>query len=118
TRQRASYCGHQVRRNDGRQHDPDGRCDFERIAEAARVTARTVGWAKRSVPTNLVADAERKMVGTAQTRLCPPYIFKSIQRNTLRVAAEIRRRAERLAVDRAIEVLARERRFPSPGGNA
>src|SRR5882757_11429320 len=51
------------------------------------------------------------MVGTAQTRLCPPYAFKSIQRNTLRIAAEIRGRAERLAVDRAIEVFARERRI-------
>ena|SRR6185369_727711 len=34
------------------------------------ITGRTVGWAKRSVPT--FASAPGK-VGTAQRRLCPPY---------------------------------------------
>ena len=34
-----------------------------------------VGWAKRSVPTNVSSEVTNEMVGTAQARLCPPYEF-------------------------------------------
>ena len=39
------------------------------------------------------------------------WMLRSIQREALRIAAHVRRRVERLAVDRAVEVFARERRI-------
>jgi len=49
-------------------------------------------------------------VGTAHSRLCPSHDLSSIQREAGRLAAEIGRRVEWLAIDRTVVVLAGERR--------
>jgi hypothetical protein len=45
---------------------------FAALALRAGSICRFVGWAKRSVPTIKMRD-RGQMVGTALTRLCPPY---------------------------------------------
>ncbi len=87
-RQRPAHRRHQVGGHDVSQHHADGRGDPERAAEAARLNKRS--------PAR--AGLLRKM-RTPQ----------SIQREALRIAAEILRRIERLTIDRTVAVLARER---------
>src|SRR4051812_41341010 len=50
-------------------------CSLDADCRAARRLSLVVGWAKRSVPTKI--HTERKVVGTAQERLCPPYELDS-----------------------------------------
>jgi hypothetical protein len=58
---------------------------YHRAAAGAAEGVRAfVGWAKRSVPT--VRHDARKMVGTAQTRLCPPYFFTASHFRRVRLA--------------------------------
>src|SRR4051794_30158471 len=52
------------------------------------------------------------MVGTARSAFAHPTALRSIQREAGRVSAQIRRRVERLAIDRAIAVFARKRWIP------
>ena len=91
---------HQVGGHHGGEYDADGRGDFERAAGAARVehcrsgvTPGTVKNNARSKPGIFVIEA----------------MLRSIQREALRIAAHVRRRVQRLAVDRAVQVFAGER---------
>ena len=78
------------------EHHADGRGDPERTADAARVSA---------------SQRYQKSPGR-EPGILHEAGGKSIQREPRRIAAQVGRRVERLAVDRAVVVLAGERRVP------
>ena len=114
-RQRPAHRGHQVRRHHRGEHHADGRGDPEGIAGAARVERIVKPGVERSE-----AGSALRQSGRIGLKPMPQYArpsgrriqrTASIQRERLRIAAHVRRRVERLAVDRAVAVLARERRI-------